>query len=77
MYRCYLFDFDYTLVDSTEGIVGCFQRTLQELARPPLPADAIARTIGLPMPEAVGRLLKTTRALRSSSAVISPMPIGT
>ena len=60
MYRCYLFDFDYTLVDSTEGIVGCFQRTLQELARPPLSADAIARTIGLPMPEAVGRLLKTT-----------------
>ena len=48
MYRCYLFDFDYTLVDSTEGIVGCFLRTLEEVGRPPLPAIAIRRTIGLP-----------------------------
>lgn len=59
MYRCYLFDFDYTLVDSTEGIVGCFQRTLREMGRPPLPAIAVRRTIGLPMAEAVGALLKT------------------
>ena len=59
MYRCYLFDFDYTLVDSTEGIVGCFLRTLAEMGRPPLPSLAIQRTIGLPMPEAVGRLLGT------------------
>ena len=59
MYRCYLFDFDYTLVDSTEGIVGCFLRTLSEMGRPPLPAMTIQRTIGLPMPEAVGHLLKT------------------
>lgn len=62
MYRCYLFDFDYTLVDSTEGIVGCFLRTLEEVGRPPLPALAIRRTIGLPMPEAVGKLLGTTDA---------------
>ena len=59
MYRCYLFDFDYTLVDSTEGIVGCFLRTLSEMGRPPLPAITIRRTIGLPMPEAVGHLLNT------------------
>lgn len=60
MYRCYLFDFDYTLVDSTEGIVGCFLRTLADLGRPPLSAKAIQRTIGLPMPEAVGHLLNTS-----------------
>lgn len=59
MYRCYLFDFDYTLVDSTEGIVGCFQRTLREMGRPPLPAITVRRTIGLPMAEAVGTLLET------------------
>ena len=59
MYRCYLFDFDYTLVDSTKGIVGCFQRTLREMGRPPLPAIAVRRTIGLPMAEAVGTLLET------------------
>ncbi len=59
MYDCYLFDFDYTLVDSTEGIVGCFQRVLKDMGRPALEPMAIQRTIGLPMPMAVGRLLET------------------
>ncbi|MBQ7516194.1 MAG: HAD-IIIA family hydrolase [Schwartzia sp.] len=59
MYECYLFDFDYTLVDSTEGIVGCFQRVMRELGRPPADPEAVRRTIGLPMPVAVGRILGT------------------
>ena len=59
MYSYYLFDFDYTLVDSSEGIVGCFTRTLEQLGRPPVPADNITRTIGLPMPVAVGQILGT------------------
>ncbi len=59
MYECYLFDFDYTLVDSGEGIVGCFQRVLRDLGRPAAKPDDVRRTIGLPMPVAVGRILET------------------
>ena len=62
MYAYYLFDFDYTLVDSSEGIVGCFIRTLDELNRPQVPAENITRTIGLPMTEAVGNILGTRDA---------------
>ncbi len=59
MYSYYLFDFDYTLVDSSEGIVGCFMRTLDELSLPRVQPETITRTIGLPMTEAVGRILGT------------------
>ena len=79
MYRCYLFDFDYTLVDSTEGIVGCFQRTLREMGRPPLPAITVRRTIGLPMAEAVGTLLETKDEavieVQDSGSGISPQDL--
>ena len=60
MYSYYLFDFDYTLVDSSEGIVGCFMRTLDELNMPRVPQETITRTIGLPMTEAVGSIIGTT-----------------
>lgn len=60
MYSYYLFDFDYTLVDSSEGIVGCFMRTFDELNMPRVPHETITRTIGLPMTEAVGRIIGTT-----------------
>ena len=60
MYQYYLFDFDYTLVNSEAGIVGCFQRTLARIGRPPAPVDDIRRTIGLPMPTAVGQILQET-----------------
>lgn len=62
LYHCYLFDFDYTLVDSTAGIVGCFQRVLRDMGRPAIEPLAIQRTIGLPMTEAVGKLLGTEDA---------------
>lgn len=60
MYQYYLFDFDYTLVNSEAGIVGCFQRTLDRIGRPPAPVDDIRRTIGLPMPTAVEQILQET-----------------
>ena len=45
----YLFDFDYTLVNSEKGIVGCFHRTLKKYGLPDVPDQRLRRTIGLPM----------------------------
>mgnify|MGYP002151017094 CR=1 FL=1 len=55
-YSLYLFDFDYTLVNSEEGILKCFRLTLDAYARPQVPDDVIRKTIGLPMEEAVRRI---------------------
>lgn len=55
-YSLYLFDFDYTLVNSEEGILKCFRLTLDAYARPQVPDDVIRKTIGLPMEEAVHRI---------------------
>ncbi len=46
-FRAVLFDFDYTLGDSSEGIVLCVNRALESLGRPPAPPEAIRPTIGL------------------------------
>ncbi len=51
-----LFDFDFTLADSSEGIVVCMNHALGHLGLPPAPADAIRRTIGLDLGTALGIL---------------------
>lgn len=58
-WAAYLFDFDYTLVDSTAGIVGCFNRTLAAFGRPRAATADIQRTIGLPMRVAAATLLRS------------------
>lgn len=55
-YSLYLFDFDYTLVNSEEGILKCFRLTLDVYALPQVPDEVIRKTIGLPMEEAVRRI---------------------
>ena len=55
-YQLYLFDFDYTLADSSAGIVKCFQITLQKMGLPVATPETICRTIGLPMREAIMRI---------------------
>ena len=54
--RAVLFDFDFTLADSSEGIVACMNHALGRLGLPPAPADAIRRTIGLDLGTALGTL---------------------
>ena len=61
-YSLYLFDFDYTLVNSEEGILKCFHLTLDAFHRPPVPDATICQTIGLPMAEAVRRITGYTAA---------------
>ena len=54
--RAILFDFDFTLADSSEGIVVCMNHALGRLGLPPAPADAIRKTIGLDLHTALGIL---------------------
>ena len=49
--RGILFDFDYTLADSSRAIVECVRVAFENMRLPLLPADAIRRTIGLSLPE--------------------------
>ena len=55
-YSCYLFDFDYTLADSSKGITDCFHSTMEAFGFPPVDDITIERTIGLPMRDAVRRI---------------------
>ena len=51
-YTAYLFDFDYTLADSSAGIVLCFRIILERLHYTDITDDAIRRTIGMTLEEA-------------------------
>lgn len=52
-----IFDFDYTLADSSDGVIECINFALAKLGLP-LAADAeIRRTIGLPLPDALTTLV--------------------
>ena len=53
IYRAVLFDFDYTLADSSVPIVDCFNTALRALGLEEAPEEAICRTIGLALPEAL------------------------
>ena len=45
-YDAYLFDFDYTLADSSRGIVICFRNVLERHKHTGITDEAIKRTIG-------------------------------
>lgn len=78
-YRLYLFDFDYTLVNSEPAIVKCFHITLQKLGYPDVPDERIKKTIGLPMVEAVKRIMapQTRPKPNTSSTPTAPRPTAT
>ncbi len=54
--RAVLFDFDFTLADSSGGVVICVNHALSRLGLPESPGDAIARTIGLDLTTALAIL---------------------
>ena len=45
-YGTYLFDFDYTLADSSRGIVICFRNVLTRHGHTDITDESIKRTIG-------------------------------
>lgn len=51
MYKAVVFDFDYTLGDSTNGIVMSTNYALEKLGFAAQPTEAIRRTVGLTLPE--------------------------
>ena len=55
-YDAYLFDFDYTLADSSRGIVGCFRDVLDRAGFPDISDETIKRTIGLTLEEAFSEM---------------------
>ena len=61
-YTTYLFDFDYTLVDSSPGIVACFQNVLNNRHYTDITNDVIKRTIGKTLEEAFQILTGITDA---------------
>ena len=51
-YKAYVFDFDYTLADSSRGIVTCFRRVLERHGYTKVTDTDIKRTIGRTLEEA-------------------------
>jgi len=46
-----VFDFDYTLADSTRGVIECIRYGLAQIGLPPVADTDACRTIGLSLPE--------------------------
>jgi phosphoglycolate phosphatase len=55
-YRAILFDFDYTLADSSRGIEDCVNHALAEMGLPAASARAVSETVGLSLAETFCRL---------------------
>ena len=51
-----LFDFDYTLADSSRAVVRCANHALTGMGLEPASPDAICRTIGLSLPDTLAAL---------------------
>ena len=52
-----IFDFDYTLADSSGGVIECINFALDRLSLPPAADTEIRRTIGLPLPDTLAMLV--------------------
>ena len=50
-YSTYIFDFDYTLADATEGIVSSFNYAFRTMGMEERPTNAIRKTVGLSLAE--------------------------
>ncbi len=48
--RAIVFDFDYTLADSSAGAVACVNHALEQMGLPTAPPEQIYRTIGMNLP---------------------------
>ena len=67
--RLAVFDCDGTLVDSQHAIVSAMTRACVACDVPAPPAEVIRRTVGLPLPEAVARMVPDVVGLRHERLV--------
>ena len=68
-YRAIIFDFDYTLADSSRGVIDCVNFALERMGLPPADPDKICRAIGISLPETL-RLLAGEKYLEKSAEFI-------
>ena len=55
-FQAVVFDFDYTLADSSRAVIECANTALRGMGLPPASDDSIRRMIGLSLPETLVRL---------------------
>ena len=55
-FQTVIFDFDYTLADSSRAVIECANTALKGMGLEPVSEDAIRRTIGLSLPDTLIRL---------------------
>jgi len=60
-----VFDFDYTLADSSRGVVECINFALDNLGLPTVPAERTCQTIGLSLADTFVNLVGESAAARS------------
>jgi phosphoglycolate phosphatase len=51
-----IFDFDYTLADSSQGVIECIRYALEELDLPPVSDQQACQTVGLSLPDTLYQL---------------------
>ena len=64
-FKAVLFDFDYTLADSSRGVVECINYALSGMGLSQVSAEKIRRTIGLSLPNILTKLAGMEHAERS------------
>ena len=62
--RSVIFDFDYTLADSSDGVIDCVNYALRRLQLPTAGDDAIRHTIGMSLPRTLTTLAGDEHAER-------------
>jgi phosphoglycolate phosphatase len=67
--RAVLFDFDFTLADSSEGVIECFAHGFARVGLPGADPARIRETIGLSLPTALVRLHGVDDAARVAAFV--------
>ena len=55
-WQCVVFDFDYTLADSSAGAVACVNHALEQMGLPTAPPEQVHRTIGMSLPATLAAL---------------------
>jgi phosphoglycolate phosphatase len=55
-FHAVVFDFDYTLVDSSRAVIACANYALGEMGLPLASDEVVCRTIGLPLPQVLVEL---------------------
>ena len=50
-FQTVIFDFDYTLADSSRGVIDCINFAFDELGLPAVSAEMVCQTIGLSLPD--------------------------